>query len=169
MIIGQIGYTFNITLVTSEIFKAWFICVYLIIPIRIFLLFFTLFAPTYSFTSIKSDMISLVYGHSQTESCHALLFVGIVAKFVCPVCYLITKITFTEVKLEANKSKIIEYLYEQFGFLESNKDSEVVYVAKIALLTLFIKAIIMNIAASFDEATCSKVKKLSSNNNSSPF
>ena len=72
-------------------------------------IFFTLFATTYAFTRIKSDMISCVYGHSQTEPCHALFFVGMVAKFVCPVCYLMTKITFTEVKLDANKSKIIEY------------------------------------------------------------
>ena len=72
MIIGQIEYTFNIKLITSPVFRAWFTCAYLIIPIRIFPIFFTLFATTYAFTRIKSDMISCVYGHSQTEPCHAL-------------------------------------------------------------------------------------------------
>ena len=163
MIIGQIEYTFNITLITSEIFKAWFTCVYLIIPIRIFPLFFTLFATIYSFTRIKSDMISCVYGHSQTEPCHALLFVGMVAKLVCPVCYNITKITFTDVKLDANKSKIIEYFHEQFGFLESNSDSKAVYAAKIALLALFIKAIIMNITGCYGTIAHKKYQYLSYN------
>ena len=163
MIIGQIEYTFNIKLITSPVFRAWFTCAYLIIPIRIFPIFFTLFATTYAFTRIKSDMISCVYGHSQTEPCHALFFVGMVAKFVCPVCYLMTKITFTEVKLDANKSKIIEYFHEQFGFLESNSDNEAVYAGKLALLALFIKAIIMNIAGCYGTIAYKKYKYLSYN------
>ena len=165
MIIGQIEYTFKITLITSEIFKAWFTCAYLIIPIRILPFFFTLFAATYSFTRIKSDMNSCVYGHSQTEPCHALLFVGVVAKFVCPLCYLLTKITFTDVKLDANKSMIIEYFHKQFGFLETNSDSKVIYATKIALLVLFIKAFIMNITGYYGTMTHKKYQYLSYNAN----
>ena len=94
MIIGQLEYTFKWDLICGKIFRAWFTNAVIITPIRVFPIVFTLFAICYSFASIKSDMVSCIYGQRQTEPCHALFFVGMIAKFICPMCYTLTKITY---------------------------------------------------------------------------
>ena len=98
MIIGQLEYIFKWDFICGKLFRAWFTNIYLITPIRIFPMYFTLFAVCYSFISIKSDMTSCVYGHRQTEPCHALFFVGMIAKFICPLCYNFIKIIYVGIK-----------------------------------------------------------------------
>jgi ABC-type multidrug transport system fused ATPase/permease subunit len=161
MIIGQLEYTFKWDLICGKIFRAWFTNAVIITPIRVFPIVFTLFAICYSFASIKSDMVSCIYGQRQTEPCHALFFVGMIAKFICPMCYTLTKITYIGVKLDPNKSKIIAYFNEQFGYLET--DNIVVLVSKIAVLALFLKAIILNITGCYGTYAHKKYKYLSYN------
>ena len=161
MIIGQLEYTFKWDLICGKIFRAWFTNTVIITPIRVFPIVFTLFAICYSFASIKSDMVSCIYGQRQTEPCHALFFVGMIAKFICPMCYTLTKITYIGVKLDPNKSKIIAYFNEQFGYLET--DNIVVLVSKIAVLALFLKAIILNITGCYGTYAHKKYKYLSYN------
>jgi len=162
MIIGQLEYIFKWDFICGKIFRAWFTNIYLITPIRVFPMYFTLFAVCYSFISIKSDMTSCVYGHRQTEPCHAMFFVGMIAKFICPLCYNFIKIIYTGIKLDGNNSKIIQYFNEQFGFLDDD-DNVVILVAKLAVMALFLKAIIMNITGYYGTVAYKKHQYLSYN------
>ena len=162
MIFGQLEYIFKWDFICGKLFRAWFTNIYLITPIRIFPMYFTLFAVCYSFISIKSDMISCVYGHRQTEPCHALFFVGMIAKFICPLCYNFIKIIYVGIKLDGNNSKIIEYFNEQFGFLDDD-ENVVILVAKLAVMALFVKAIIMNITGYYGTVAYKKNQYLSYN------
>ena len=160
MIFGQLEYIFKWDFICGKLFRAWFTNIYLITPIRIFPMYFTLFAVCYSFISIKSDMTSCVYGHRQTEPCHALFFVGMIAKFICPLCYNFIKIIYVGIKLDGNNSKIIEYFNEQFGFLDDD-ENVVILVAKLAVMALFVKAIIMNITGYYGTVAYKKNQYLS--------
>ena len=162
MIFGQLEYIFKWDFICGKLFRAWFTNIYLITPIRIFPMYFTLFAVCYSFISIKSDMTSCVYGHRQTEPCHALFFVGMIAKFICPLCYNFIKIIYVGIKLDGNNSKIIEYFNEQFGFLDDD-ENVVILVAKLAVMALFVKAIIMNITGYYGTVAYKKNQYLSYN------
>ena len=162
MIFGQLEYIFKWDFICGKLFRAWFTNIYLITPIRIFPMYFTLFAVCYSFISIKSDMTSCVYGHRQTEPCHALFFVGMIAKFICPLCYNFIKIIYVGIKLDGNNSKIIEYFNEQFGFLDDD-ENVVILVAKLAVMVLFVKAIIMNITGYYGTVAYKKNQYLSYN------
>jgi hypothetical protein len=162
MIFGQLEYIFKWDFICGKFFRAWFTNIYLITPIRIFPMYFTLFAVCYSFISIKSDMTSCVYGHRQTEPCHALFFVGMIAKFICPLCYNFIKIIYVGIKLDGNNSKIIEYFNEQFGFLDDD-ENVVILVAKLAVMALFVKAIIMNITGYYGTVAYKKNQYLSYN------
>ena len=162
MIFGQLEYIFKWDFICGKLFRAWFTNIYLITPIRIFPMYFTLFAVCYSFISIKSDMNSCVYGHRQTEPCHALFFVGMIAKFICPLCYNFIKIIYVGIKLDGNNSKIIEYFNEQFGFLDDD-ENVVILVAKLAVMALFVKAIIMNITGYYGTVAYKKNQYLSYN------
>ena len=162
MIFGQLEYIFKWDFICGKLFRAWFTNIYLITPIRIFPMYFTLFAVCYSFISIKSDMTSCVYGHRQTEPCHALFFVGMIAKFICPLCYNFIKIIYVRIKLDGNNSKIIEYFNEQFGFLDDD-ENVVILVAKLAVMALFVKAIIMNITGYYGTVAYKKNQYLSYN------
>ena len=162
MIFGQLEYIFKWDFICGKLFRAWFTNIYLITPIRIFPMYFTLFAVCYSFISIKSDMTSCVYGHRQTEPCHALFFVGMIAKFICPLCYNFIKIIYVGIKLDGNNSKIIDYFNEQFGFLDDD-ENVVILVAKLAVMALFVKAIIMNITGYYGTVAYKKNQYLSYN------
>ena len=162
MIFGQLEYIFKWDFICGKLFRAWFTNIYLITPIRIFPMYFTLFAVCYSFISIKSDMTSCVYGHRQTEPCHALFFVGMIAKLICPLCYNFIKIIYVGIKLDGNNSKIIEYFNEQFGFLDDD-ENVVILVAKLAVMALFVKAIIMNITGYYGTVAYKKNQYLSYN------
>ena len=161
MILGQLEYIFQWDFICGKFFRAWFTNIYLITPIRIFPMYFTLYAVCYAFTSIKSDITSCVYGHRQTEPCHALFFVGMIAKFICPLCYNFIKIMYTGIKLEGNNSQITQYFQEQFGFLDD--DHIVILVAKLVLMALFLKAIIMNITGYYGTVAYRKNQYLSYN------
>ena len=162
MIIGQMEYIFKWNFICGNLFRAWFTNIYLITPIRIFPMYFTLFCVCYAFTSIKSDITSCVYGYRQTEPCHALFFVGMIAKFICPLCYNFIKIMYVGVKLDGNNSKITQYFNEQFGFLEDD-DSVIILVVKLAVMALFLKAIIMNITGYYGTVAYRKNQYLSYN------
>ena len=161
MILGQLEYIFQWDFICGKFFRAWFTNIYLITPIRIFPMYFTLYAVCYAFTSIKSDITSCVYGHRQTEPCHALFFVGMIAKFICPLCYNFIKIMYTGIKLDGNNSQITQYFQEQFGFLDD--DHIVILVAKLVLMALFLKAIIMNITGYYGTVAYKKNQYLSYN------
>ena len=161
MILGQLEYIFQWDFICGKFFRAWFTNIYLITPIRIFPMYFTLYAVCYAFTSIKSDITSCVYGHRQTEPCHALFFVGMIAKFICPLCYNFIKIMYTGIKLDGNNSQITQYFQEQFGFLDD--DHIVILVAKLVLMALFLKAIIMNITGYYGTVAYRKNQYLSYN------
>ena len=162
MILGQIEYIFKWDFICGKLFRAWFTNIYLITPIRIFPMYFTLYAVCYAFTSIKSDITSCVYGHRQTEPCHALFFVGMVAKLICPLCYNFIKIMYTGINIEGNNSQITQYFQEQFGFLEDD-DNVVILVSKLAVMALFLKAIIMNITGYYGSIAYKKNQYLSYN------
>ena len=67
-----------------------------------------------------------------------LLFVGMLAKFICPLCYNFIELMYNGVNLKGNNSKIALYFEEQFGYL--NSDNIVIFVVKILVLLLFLKA-----------------------------
>ena len=124
-------------------------------------MYFTLYSVCYAFTSIKIDITSWVYGFRQTEPFHALFFVGMIAKFICPLCYNFIKIMYTGIKLDGNNSQITQYFQEQFGFLDD--DHIVILVAKLVLMALFLKAIIMNITGYYGTVAYKKNQYLSYN------
>ena len=161
MIIGQLEYTFKWDMITGKFFRWLFTNYYIITPLRLFPMYFTLFAICYSFTSIKSDITSCVYGHRQTELCHALFFVGMIAKLICPLCFNFIEIMYNGIDLKGNNSKITLYFEEQFGFL--NSDSIIILVSKLVLLALFLKAIIMNATGYYGTVAYKKNQYLSYN------
>ena len=58
MILGQLEYIFQWDFICGKFFRAWFTNIYLIAPIRIFPMYFTLYSVCYAFTSIKIDITS---------------------------------------------------------------------------------------------------------------
>jgi len=140
IIFGQIEYTFKCELFSGRVLRWLFIHPYIITPIRVFPFYFTFFVLAYSLGTIKSDMSLCVYAPRQTEPCHMLSYVGNLSKFICPLCYNYINIMFNGVDLKGNGSKLALYLEEQFGYL-NDSDNIVIYIVKIALLFLFLKAI----------------------------
>ena len=108
---------------------------YIITPIRIFPMYFTFIVVAYSLGNIKSDITLCIYGNQQTEPCHMLFFVGMLAKLICPLCFNFIEIMYNGIDLKGNNSKISLYFEEQFGFL--NSDHVVIYIVKIILWGLF--------------------------------
>ena len=161
MIIGQLEYTFKWNFITGKFYRWLFTNIYIITPIRLFPMYFTLFAICYSFTSIKSDTNSCVFGNKQTEPCHAVFFVGMMAKLICPLCFNFIEIMYNGVDLKGNGTKMTMYFEEQFGFL--NSDHIVIFVTKLVLLSLFLKAIILNLTGCYGSFAHKKHQYLSYN------
>ena len=138
IIFGQVEYTFKWNIFAGKVLRWFFTNKYVITPIRLFPMFFTLFVVSYSFGNINSDITFCVYAPRQTEPCHMLFFVGMLAKFICPLCFNFIEIMYNEVNLKGNGSKIALYFDDQFGYL--NDDNIVIYIVKIFLLFLFLKA-----------------------------
>ena len=170
MIIGQLEFTFGWDAITGKFYRWLFTTVWIITPIRLFPMFFTFYAVSYSFSSIKSDITHCVFGNRQTEPVHMLFFCGMLAKFICPLIYNFIEIMFNlEYKkkngldLDNSKyhTKITSYFEEQFGFLK--EDNVVIFVSKIALLFLFLKAFILNITGCYGSFAYKKNKYLSYN------
>ena len=140
IIFGQVEYTFKWDLFSGKVLRWFFTNLYIITPIRLFPFYFTFFVMAYSFGTIKSDMTFCVYTPRQTEPCHMLFFVGMLAKFICPLCFNYIEIMYNGVDLKGNGSKLALYFEDQFGYLNDSKNI-VIYIVKIALLFLFLKAI----------------------------
>ena len=140
IIFGQVEFTFKLDIFSGKVLR-WFLTnTYMITPLKLFPFYFTLFVVAYSFGTIKSDMIFCVYAPRQTEPCHMLFFVGMLTKFICPLCFNYIKILFNNVDFKGNGSSLVSYFEEQFGYLNDQKNV-VIYIAKIALFLLFLKAI----------------------------
>ena len=161
MIIGQLEYTFKWDFITGKFYRWLFTNIYFITPISYFPMYFTLFAICYSFTSIRSDTNSCVFGNRQTEPCHVVFFVGMIAKLICPLVYNFIEIMFNGVDLKGSGTKMTMYFEEQFGFL--NSDHVVIFVSKLVLLALFLKAIILNITGCYGSFAYKKHQYLSYN------
>ena len=140
IIFGQVEYTFEWDLFSGKVLRWLFTNIYIISPIRLFPFYFTLFVLSYSFGTIKSDMTFCVYAPKQTEPCHALFFIGMISKLICPLCYNYIEIMYNGVDLKGNGSKLAEYFEDQFGYL-NNSENVVIFIVKIILLFLFLKAI----------------------------
>ena len=140
IIFGQVEFTFKLDIFSGKVLR-WFLTnTYMITPLKLFPFYFTLFVVAYSFGTIKSDMIFCVYAPRQTEPCHMLFFVGMLTKFICPLCFNYIEILFNNVDLKGNGSSLASYFEKQFGYL-NDPDNIVIYIAKIALFLLFLKAI----------------------------
>ena len=140
IIFGQVEFTFKLDIFSGKVLR-WFLTnTYMITPLKLFPFYFTLFVVAYSFGTIKSDMIFCVYAPRQTEPCHMLFFVGMLTKFICPLCFNYIEILFNNVDLKGNGSSLASYFEKQFGYL-NDPDNVVIYIAKIALFLLFLKAI----------------------------
>ena len=140
IIFGQVEFTFKLDIFSGKVLR-WFLTnTYMITPLKLFPFYFTLFVVAYSFGTIKSDMTFCVYAPRQTEPCHMLFFVGMLTKFICPLCFNYIKILFNNVDLKGNGSSLASYFEKQFGYL-NDPDNVVIYIAKIALFLLFLKAI----------------------------
>ena len=161
MIIGQLEYTFKWNFIAGRFFRWLFTNIYIITPIRLFPIYFSLFAICYSFTSIRSDINSCVFGNKQTEPCHAVFFVGMMAKLICPLCYQFIEIMYNGVDLRGNGTKMTVYFEEQFGFL--NSDNIIIFLSKLVLLLLFLKAIILNLTGCYGNTAYKKHQYLSYN------
>jgi hypothetical protein len=161
MIIGQFEYTFKWNLFVGRFYRWLFTNIYIITPIRLFPMYFTLFAVCYSFTSLRSDTNSCVFGNKQTEPCHAVFFVGMISKLICPLCFNFIEIMYNGVDLKGNETKMTLYFEDQFGFL--NSDSVIIYISKLALLALFLKAIILNLTGCYGNTAHNKHQYLSYN------
>ena len=161
MIIGQLEYTFKYDFIAGKFFRYLFTNIYIITPIRLFPIYFSLFAICYSFTSIRSDINSYVFGNRQTEPCHAVFFVGMIAKLICPLCYQFIEIMFNGVDLKGNGTKMTLYFEEQFGFL--NSDNIIIFLSKLVLFLLFLKAIILNLTGCYGNTAYKKNQYLSYN------
>ena len=140
IIFGQVEYTFEWDLFSGKVLRWLFTNIYIISPIRLFPFYFTLFVLSYSFGTIKSDMTFCVYTPQQTEPCHALFFIGMISKLICPLCYNYIEIMYNGVDLKGNGSKLAEYFEDQFGYL-NDSENVVIFIVKIILLFLFLKAI----------------------------
>jgi len=161
MIIGQLEYTFKWNFFAGKFFRWLFTNIYILTPIRLFPIYFSLFAICYSFTSIRSDINSCVFGNRQTEPCHAVFFVGMMAKLICPLCYQFIEIMYNGVDLRANGTKMTVYFEEQFGFL--NSDNIIILISKLVLFLLFLKAIILNLTGCYGNTAYKKNQYLSYN------
>ena len=161
MVIGQLEYTFKWNIMTGKLLRWLFTNIYIITPIRLFPIYFSLFAICYSFTSIRSDINSCVFGNRQTEPCHAIFFVGMMAKLICPLCYQFIEIMFNGVDLRGNGTKMTVYFEEQFGFL--NSDNIIILISKLVLFLLFLKAIILNLTGCYGTTAYKKNQYLSYN------
>ena len=161
MIIGQFEYTFKWNLFVGRFYRWLFTNIYIITPIRLFPMYFTLFAVCYSFTSLRSDTNSCVFGNKQTEPCHVVFFVGMISKLICPLCFNFIEIMYNGVDLKGNETKMTLYFEDQFGFL--NSDSVIIYISKLALLALFLKAIILNLTGCYGNTAHIKHQYLSYN------
>ena len=140
IIFGQVEFTFKLDIFSGKVLR-WFLTnTYMITPLKLFPFYFTLFVVAYSFGTIKSDMTFCVYAPRQTEPCHMLFFVGMLTKFICPLCFNYIEILFNNVDLKGNGSSLASYFEKQFGYL-NDPDNVVIYIAKIALFLLFLKAI----------------------------
>ena len=139
IIFGQIEYTIRWDFFSGKILRWLFTNIHIITPIRLFPFYFTFFVLAYSFGTIKSDMTFCVYVPRQTEPCHMLFFVGMLAKFICPLCYNYIEIMYNGIDLKGNGSKLALYFEDQFGFLNDH-DNIVILMVKIFLLLLFLKA-----------------------------
>ena len=114
MIIGQLEYTLKWDFITGKIFRWLFTNIYIITPIRLLPIYFTLYSVCYSFVTLRSDTVSCVYANRQTEPCHAVFFVGMIAKLICPLVYNFIEIMFHGVDLKGTESKMCLYFQEQF-------------------------------------------------------
>ena len=161
MIIGQLEYTFKWNFFAGKFFRWLFTNIYITTPIRLFPIYFSLFAICYSFTSIRSDINSCVFGNRQTEPCHAVFFVGMMAKLICPLCYQFIEIMYNGVDLRGNGTKMTVYFEEQFGFL--NSDNIIILISKLVLFLLFLKAIILNLTGCYGNTAYKKNQYLSYN------
>jgi len=161
MIIGQFEYTFKWDFITGKIFRWLFTNIYIITPIRLLPIYFTLYSVCYSFVTLRSDTNSCVYANRQTEPCHAVFFVGMIAKLICPLVYNFIEIMYNGVDLKGSESKMCLYFEEQFGFL--NSDHVVIFVSKLVLLALFLKAIILNLIGCYANTAHNKHQFLTYN------
>ena len=161
MIIGQFEYTFKWDFITGKFYRWLFTNIYIITPIRLFPMYFTLFAVCYSFASLRSDTNSCVFGNRQTEPCHVVFFVGMISKLICPLCYNFIEIMYNGVDLKGNETKMTMYFEEQFGFL--NSDHVVIFISKLVLLALFLKAIILNLIGCYANTAHNKHQYLTYN------
>ena len=100
IIFGQVEYTFKWDLFSGKVLRWFFTNLYIITPIRLFPFYFTFFVMAYSFGTIKSDMTFCVYTPRQTEPCHMLFFVGMLAKFICPLCFNWHKTFFNSISIK---------------------------------------------------------------------
>ena len=139
IIFGQVEYTFKWDIFSGKVLRWFFANSYIITPIRLFPFYFTFFVFAYSFGTIKSDLSFCIYAPRQTEPCHMLCFVGMLAKLICPLCYNYIGIMYNGFSMKGSRSKLSSYFEEQFGYL--NSDNIVISIAKIILLFLFLKAI----------------------------
>ena len=160
---GQFEYIFKWDFACGKFLRFLFTNLYLTTAIRLSPIYFTVFAVGYAFTNIKSDMVSCVYGNRQTEPCHALFFVGMMAKLICPLCYNFIKIMYTGIAVGGNSNtKITQYFSEQFGFLEE-EDNIVILVVKLIVLGLFLADIILNFIGYYGTFAYKKNQYLSYN------
>ena len=139
IIFGQVEYTFKWDIFSGKVLRWFFTNIYIITPIRLFPFYFTFFVVAYSFGTIKSDITFCIYAPRQTEPCHMLFFLGILAKFICPLCYNYIQIMYNGIDLKGNGSKLASYFEDQFGYLNEH-DNIVIYMVKIFLSILFLKA-----------------------------
>ena len=124
-------------------------------------IYFTLYSVCYSFVTLRSDTNSCVYANRQTEPCHAVFFVGMIAKLICPLVYNFIEIMYNGVDLKGNETKMTMYFEEQFGFL--NSDHVVIFISKLVLLALFLKAIILNLIGCYANTAHNKHQFLTYN------
>jgi len=172
MILAQLEFTFGWDYISGKIYRWLFTNIWIITPIRLFPMYFTLYAVSYSFRSIKSDITHCVFGNRQTEPVHMLFFAGMMAKFICPLCYNFIEIMYNLEYKKKNgiilgnstyETKITAYFEEQFGFLKD--DNVVILVSKIALLFLFLKAFVLNLTGCYGNFAYKKNQYLSYNAN----
>jgi len=161
MIIGQFEYTFKWDFITGKILRWLLENTYIITPFCMIPIYFTLYSVCYSFVSIRSDINSCVFANRQTEPCHAVFFVGMIAKLICPLVYNFIEIMYNGVDLKGNGSKMCSYFEEQFGFL--NSDYVVIFISKLVLLALFLKAIILNLIGCYANTAHNKHQYLTYN------
>ena len=103
IIFGEVEYTFKWELFAGKFLRWLFTNTYIITPIRIFPMYFTLFLVSYDFCSINSDITFCVFGNHQTEQCHMLFFVGMLTKFICPLCFNFIEIMYNGIDLKGNQ------------------------------------------------------------------